>query len=260
MTEISVCKTCSSRIHGEGGEIHVLGRSPHHTPPALAHCSGGSNATFSPSWAPHGQWAKAPAGSLGSPLRLNISHFQSIGLKKQEVPMRRAAQAPLVDGSNFFFFFLSMKNPEVDFMSDGEGRTRSCRGHLAHLSLCLAPGLCSRDTSHLGKPQCVRSSLAWQVIPCFFDSPLGKVLLDICSEFGSHLFTFYSPCSSPLGGAEHSNSRLYYPYRLSFYALHLNFLITNCIFPFLLAIFSPRYCSAELSTFIFLSPFHKVIF
>lgn len=131
-----------------------------------------------------------------------------------------------------------MKIPEADFMAGAEGRAGSRRSRLAYLALCLAPGLCSRNTSHLRKPRCVRSSLAWQVIPYVFDSPLGKVLLDICSEFDSPLFTIYSPCSSPLGGAECSNSRLYYSYRLSFYALHLNFLITSFIFLFLLAIFS----------------------
>lgn len=131
---------------------------------------------------------------------------------------------------------------------------------MAHLTLCFTPGLCFRDTPHLGKFWCDCSSLAWQVIPCGFDSPMGKVLLDICSEFDSPLFTFYSPCTSPLGGAECSNLRQYYLYHLSFYALHLNILITSCIFPFLLAVFSARYYSARLSIFILLSPFHKVIF
>lgn len=48
--------------------------------------------------------------------------------------MGRAAQALLAEGNPFF---LSMKNPEADFMSDAEGRARFHRGHLAHFALCL---------------------------------------------------------------------------------------------------------------------------
>lgn len=93
-----------------------------------AHGTGGSDATFSL------EWAEAPAGWLRTPPRLNMLCFQSRGLEKQEVPMVRAAQAPLAEGNHFF---LNIKNPEADFMSDAHGRARSHRSHLAHFVLYL---------------------------------------------------------------------------------------------------------------------------
>lgn len=55
--------------------------------------------------------------------------------------MGRAAQALLTEENSFF---LSMKNPEADFMSDAEGRARFHRGPFAHFVLCL------ETQSHLG--------------------------------------------------------------------------------------------------------------